>query len=86
MVIAFAWMSDHFKTRTPFIITGFSIAVCGFIAQLAIPHPKYPGLTYGFLFPVAAGLYSPFIILVALIGELIYLRFAPSISDQLILL
>jgi hypothetical protein len=50
-------------------MAGFAIAALGFIAQLAIPHPKYPGLTYGFLFPVAGGLYSPFIILVSWIGN-----------------
>lgn len=50
-------------------MVGFAIAACGFIAQLAIPHPKYPGLTYGFLFPVAGGLYCPFIILVTWIGN-----------------
>ncbi|KAF1966574.1 MFS general substrate transporter [Bimuria novae-zelandiae CBS 107.79] len=69
MTIIFAWWSDHIQTRSPFIVAGFVIAACGFIAQLAIPHPKYPGLTYGFLFPVAGGLYCPFIILVSWIGN-----------------
>lgn len=55
--------------RSPYIIAGYSIAICGFIAQLAIPHPKYPGVTYGFLFPVAAGLYCPFTCLVAWVGN-----------------
>jgi len=41
-------------------VLGYSIAVVGYIAQLAIPHPKYPGVTYGFLFPVAGGMYSGF--------------------------
>ncbi|KAJ4350423.1 uncharacterized protein N0V89_009044 [Didymosphaeria variabile] len=69
MTIIFAWWSDRVQTRSPFIIVGFLIACCGFIAQLAIPHPKYPGLTYGFLFPVAGGLYCPFIILVSWIAN-----------------
>jgi MFS family permease len=69
MTIIFAWWSDKIQTRSPFIIAGFSIACCGFIAQLAIPHPAYPGLTYGFLFPVAGGLYCPFIILVSWIAN-----------------
>lgn len=69
MTIIFAWWSDHIQTRSPFIMAGFSIAACGFIAQLAIPHPRYPGLTYGFLFPVAGGLYCPFIILVSWIAN-----------------
>jgi hypothetical protein len=69
MTMVFAWWSDKARTRSPFIMTGFAIAACGFIAQLAIPHPKYPGLTYGFLFPVAGGLYCPFIILVSWIAN-----------------
>jgi hypothetical protein len=69
VTLAFAWASDHYQQRSPFIIAGFSISAAGFIAQLAIPHPKYPGLTYGFLFPVAAGLYCPFICLVSWIGK-----------------
>ncbi|KAF2634215.1 MFS general substrate transporter [Massarina eburnea CBS 473.64] len=69
LTIIFAWWSDHAKTRSPFIIAGYIIASVGFIAQLAIPHPKYPGLTYGFLFPVAGGLYCPFIILVSWIAN-----------------
>lgn len=74
VTLAFAWASDHYKTRSPYIMAGFSIAACAFVAQLAIPHPKYPGLTYGFLFPVAAGLYCPFICLVSWIGN----NLAPS--------
>lgn len=68
VVIVFAFWSDRVKQRSPFIMAGFAIAVVGLIAQLAIPHPKLPGLTYGFLFPVAAGFYSPFICIVAWIG------------------
>lgn len=69
ITIIFAWWSDYKRTRSPFIIAGYTIASCGFIAQLAIPHPKYPGLTYGFLFPVAGGLYCPFICLVSWIAN-----------------
>ena len=53
---------------------GFSIAVVGFIAELAIPHPGLPDVTYFFLFLVAAGLYSPFVCIVTLIGNIL----APS--------
>ncbi|KAF2705280.1 MFS general substrate transporter [Pleomassaria siparia CBS 279.74] len=69
MTLIFAWMSDRWQTRSPFIIAGYGIASCGFIAQLAIPHPLYPGLTYGFLFPVAAGLYCPFVSLVSWVAN-----------------
>lgn len=65
VTIIWAWGSDLTQKRSPWIIGGYCIAIVGFIAQLAIPHPAYPGLTYGFLFPVAAGLYSPFTCLVS---------------------
>lgn len=51
-------------------MSGFCIAIVGFVAQLAIPKPRFPGLSYGFLFPVAMGLYCPFISIVCWIGEL----------------
>jgi len=69
VTLIWAWGSDLTQIRSPWIIAGYSIAICGFIAQLAIPHPRYPGLTYGFLFPVAAGLYCPFTCLVSWIGN-----------------
>lgn len=73
-VLGFAWWSDHVQQRTPFIVAGFCIAIVGLIAELAIPHPAMEGLSYFFLFLVAAGLYSPFICLVCLIGN----NLAPS--------
>lgn len=69
VTLMFAWASDLSQRRSPFIVGGYSIAICGFIAQLSIPHPAYPGVTYGFLFPVAAGLYCPFTCLVSWIGN-----------------
>ncbi|EMC98131.1 hypothetical protein BAUCODRAFT_574206 [Baudoinia panamericana UAMH 10762] len=72
--IIFAFWSDRARQRSPFIMAGFTIAACGFIGQLAIPHTRMPGLTYGFLFPVAAGLYCPFIHIVCWIGN----NLAPS--------
>ncbi len=73
-VLGFAWASDYVRQRTPFIMAGFAIAVIGLIAELAIPHPEMTGVSYFFLFFVAAGLYSPFICLVCLIGN----NLAPS--------
>ncbi|KAG9185414.1 MFS general substrate transporter [Alternaria panax] len=69
LTLIFAWASDLTRKRSPYIIAGYSIAICGFIAQLAIPKPAYPGITYGFLFPVAGGLYCPFTCLVSWIGN-----------------
>ncbi|KAK7906260.1 hypothetical protein LTR67_000986 [Exophiala xenobiotica] len=74
ITLIFAFMSDKFEQRTPFIMAGYSIAVVGFIGELAIPHPRLPGVTYAFLFLMAAGFYSPFVPLVCLIGN----NLAPS--------
>lgn len=73
-VLGFAWASDYIQQRTPFIIAGFSLAIVGLIAELAIPHPRMTGVSYFFLFLIAAGLYSPFICIVCLIGN----NLAPS--------
>jgi cyanate permease len=83
MTIIFAFWSDRAKQRSPFIMAGFSIAAAGFIGQLAIPHTRLPGLTYGFLFPVAAGLYCPFIHIVCWTGK--HARFVSFKAAQLTL-
>lgn len=67
--IVFAFWSDRVQQRSPFIMVGFSIAAVGFIAELAIPQPRLPGLTYAFLYPIAAGLYCPFIHIVCWTGK-----------------
>lgn len=67
--IVFAFWSDRVQQRTPFIIVGLGIAVVGFIGELAVPHPRLPGVTYFFLFLIAAGLYSPFVCIVTLIAN-----------------
>jgi MFS family permease len=72
--LIFAFLSDKYQRRVPFIIGGYIIAVLGFIAQLAIPQPRLPGLTYGMLFLVAIGLYAPFTSIVTLTGN----NLAPS--------
>ena len=74
VVLIFAFWSEKVQQRSPFIMAGYSIAVLGFIGQLAIPQTRLPGLTYGFLFPVAIGLYSPFIQIVCWIAN----NLAPS--------
>ena len=69
LTITLAFLADRAKTRWYFIVLGFGTAVVGFIAQLAIPHPKYPGLTYGFLFPVAGGMYSGYPPMISWMGK-----------------
>lgn len=73
-VVINAFLSDHYKIRWLFILIGYGVAACGFIAQLAIPHPQYPGVTYGFLFPVAGGMYGGFPPLISWIAN----NIAPS--------
>jgi hypothetical protein len=82
VVLIFAFWSDKIQSRSPFIIGGFSIGIVGLIAQLAIPQTRMPGLTYGFLFPVAAGFYSPFVSIVCWIGLFFYLPFYFDNTDQ----
>lgn len=33
------------------------VAAVGYIGLIALPHPEWPGATYGMLFVVAGGLY-----------------------------
>lgn len=72
--VGVAFWSDYIQQRTPLLMGGFSIAVVGFIAQLAIPHPQYTGVSYFFLFLVAVGLYCPFTCVVTLVAN----NLAPS--------
>ncbi|KAJ9632925.1 hypothetical protein H2204_007493 [Knufia peltigerae] len=72
--VGVAWWSDRIQQRTPFLMGGFAIACVGFIGELAIPHPRLPGVTYFFLFLVAIGLYCPFTCVVTLVGN----NLAPS--------
>ncbi|KAJ6441473.1 high-affinity nicotinic acid transporter [Purpureocillium lavendulum] len=53
-----AMLSDRYKQRSSFILGSCVVAALGLIALIASPHPNYPGLTYGFLFLAASGLYS----------------------------
>jgi MFS family permease len=65
-VLVIAYWSDHARTRTPFIIGAYSIAIVGFIAQLALPQTRLFGVTYFFLFLIAIGLYGPFVSIMCL--------------------
>jgi hypothetical protein len=41
----------------------------GFLGLLVIPHPRYPGLTYAFLFPIPIGVYAAVITLVSWVAN-----------------
>ena len=73
-VLLFAWACDRMQQRTPFIMLGFGIAIIGLIAELAIPHPDMTGVSYFFLYLIAAGLFAPFISIVTLFAN----NLAPS--------
>lgn len=64
-----ARLADKYRKRWPFIIFPYMIAAVGFLGLLAIPHPAYPGLTYGWLFWVTAGLYPPVITMASWLGN-----------------
>ncbi|CAG9991041.1 unnamed protein product [Clonostachys byssicola] len=67
--LVFARLADKKKYRWPCIVTPFGIAFCGFIALLSIPHPRFPGLTYAFLFTIPAGVYPPLVGILAWSGN-----------------
>jgi hypothetical protein len=41
----------------------------GFLGLLAIPHPRFPGLTYGWMFFIPAGVYPPVITMASWLGN-----------------
>lgn len=47
--------ADGCQTRWKFVVFPYSLAAIAFVALLAIPHPRYPGLTYGFLYLIPTG-------------------------------
>lgn len=67
--MALSRLSDRLKTRWPFIVFPYTLALCGFIGLLAIPHPALPGLTYGLLFAVPSGVYPGVLSLIAWISN-----------------
>lgn len=64
-----ALLADKHQTRWPFIVFPYCVASIGFIGLLVIPHPAYPGLTYGWLFFITGGLYPPVITMASWLGN-----------------
>jgi hypothetical protein len=54
-VISLSWLADRKQVRWSFVTYPYLVAAAGFLALLAIPHPKLPGLTYFFLFFIPIG-------------------------------
>jgi hypothetical protein len=74
-----SFISDHYKRRCKTIIIGFTAGALGFIALIAFPHPKYPGVTYGFLFLAASDMYMTLCSIVCWVANNLALRLsAPS--------
>lgn len=67
--ITVSWLADRYRTRWVFIVGPYTVAMCAFVALLAIPHPRYPGLTYAFLFAIPAGVYPPLITILSWVGN-----------------
>ncbi|KXT16700.1 hypothetical protein AC579_5227 [Pseudocercospora musae] len=72
--LVIAYYADKQHRRWPFVAFPYTLSACAFIAMLAIPHPRYPGLTYGFLFCIPLGLSSGVNALIAWVGN----NLAPS--------
>lgn len=87
-VLITAFWSDNSKKRWIFVLIPYLFASMGFIVQLAIPHPQIPGLTYGFLFPIAGGMYAGFPPLLSWLGKFgpRFRRACANTSKQTILL
>ncbi|OAG36485.1 hypothetical protein AYO21_09292 [Fonsecaea monophora] len=67
--IGFSWLADRRRSRWPFVVVPYAISMVGFLALLVIPHPKLPGLTYAFLFPITIGVYPAVITLVSWVAN-----------------
>ncbi|KAM5343861.1 hypothetical protein ACJ41O_012398 [Fusarium nematophilum] len=67
--LAVSWYADRCQRRWPFIAGPYTVALCGFIGLLSIPHPRLPGLTYAFLFAIPAGVHPGVITLVSWISN-----------------
>ncbi|KIY02918.1 uncharacterized protein Z520_01383 [Fonsecaea multimorphosa CBS 102226] len=67
-LILSVWADRH-KQRTPFIMIGVVMGLIGFLGELAVPHPRLPGLTYFFFFFIAAGVYAPLPSLITFISN-----------------
>lgn len=72
--VGVSWLADRYKSRWLYIACPFAFSAVGFIFLLAIPHPKYPGLTYAMLFTIPGGLYPAVIGVISWIGN----NLAPS--------
>lgn len=67
--VVFSYLADKKRIRWPFIVIPYSIALIGFIGLISIPHPRYPGLTYGLLFLIPIGVYPPIVALISWVGN-----------------
>lgn len=72
--VFFSWLSDRRRTRWLFIVIPYTIAAVGFLGLLAVPQPRFPGLTYALLFFIPAGIYPGLIGILSWIGN----NLAPS--------
>ncbi|KAF2159993.1 hypothetical protein M409DRAFT_70716 [Zasmidium cellare ATCC 36951] len=72
--VLFGIFADWRQRRWIYICVPYAIAAVGFVALLAIPHPKMPGVTYFFLFFIPLGLSTGVVGLLAWVAN----NLAPS--------
>ncbi|KAM5347705.1 hypothetical protein ACJ41O_007529 [Fusarium nematophilum] len=83
--IVFARLADRRRKRWVFIVIPFCITITGFVAILAIPHPRLPGLTYFFLFFITGGLYPSIIGCISWVGNNLAPSFKRAIGMALLI-
>lgn len=66
-MIACGFLSDKLKTRYPFIVGPGLVAMLSLVAMLVIPHARMPGLGFGMLFPLCAGIYPAMTTIICLV-------------------
>ncbi|KAI5356533.1 putative major facilitator superfamily, MFS transporter superfamily [Septoria linicola] len=69
VTLAVSIYADTRQQRWKFVVVPYLVAAVGFIALLSIPHPRYPGVTYGFLYLIPMGLSCGVNALIAWIGN-----------------
>jgi predicted MFS family arabinose efflux permease len=67
--LGFSWLADKQQKRWQYIVIPYSLALVGYLGLMFIPHPRFPGLTYAFLFCIPAGVYPGVICLISWVSN-----------------
>ncbi|CAK7200689.1 hypothetical protein SEUCBS139899_003387 [Sporothrix eucalyptigena] len=66
---AMAWLADRRRTRWPFVVGPYTVALVGFLGVMATPKEKYPGVVYFWLFFIPGGVYAAVATLVSWVSN-----------------